>query len=45
MTEGWAIAIYLVLLGLLMLVGIGRNASMSHDDAIRHRGRSDLEFQ
>jgi len=44
MTEGWVLAIYVVLLGLLLLVGIGRNASVSHDDEVRRRGR-DLKFR
>jgi uncharacterized BrkB/YihY/UPF0761 family membrane protein len=37
MTEGWVLAIFIVLLGLLVLVGITNNASISHDDKRRHR--------
>jgi hypothetical protein len=37
MTEGWVLAIFIVLLGLLVLVGITSNASISLDDDRRHR--------
>jgi hypothetical protein len=37
MTEGWVLAIFVVLLGLLVLVGIINNVSISHDDERRHR--------
>jgi hypothetical protein len=37
MTEGWVLAIFVVLLGLLVLIGIVNNASSSHDDERRHR--------
>jgi hypothetical protein len=32
MTEGWVLAIFVVLLGVLVLVGIITNVSISHDD-------------
>jgi hypothetical protein len=37
MTEGWVLAILIVLLGLLVLVGIIDNALISDDDERRHR--------
>jgi hypothetical protein len=37
MTEGWVLAIFIVLLGLLVLVGMICNASISRDEE-RHRG-------
>jgi hypothetical protein len=37
MTEGWVLAIFIVLLGLLVLVGITSNASIWLDDDRRHR--------
>jgi hypothetical protein len=40
MTEGWVLAIFIALLGLLVLVGIIDNALISRDDERRHRKRS-----
>jgi hypothetical protein len=41
MTDGWVLAIFIVVLGLLVLIGIVNNASISHDGEKRHRrGRS-----
>lgn len=37
MTEGWAIAILVTLLALLVLVGVITNAWHSHDELRRHR--------
>jgi hypothetical protein len=37
MTEGWAFAILILLLGVLVLIGITSNASLSHDDERRKR--------
>jgi hypothetical protein len=37
LTEGWVLAIFIVLLGLLVLVGIINNALVSHEDERRHR--------
>jgi hypothetical protein len=37
MTEGWVLAILVVLLGLLVLVCIVDNASISRGDEKRHR--------
>jgi hypothetical protein len=41
MTEGWVLAIFIALLGLLVLVGIIDNALISRDDERRRRKRSD----
>jgi hypothetical protein len=46
MTEGWVLAIFIVLLGLLVLIGIINNVSISHDDARRpRRGNGHLRGQ
>jgi hypothetical protein len=41
MTEGWVLAIFISLFGLLVLVGIIHNASISHDDGRRRRRGND----
>jgi hypothetical protein len=38
MTEGWVLAIFVSLLGLLVLVGMICNASIWRDEERRHRG-------
>jgi hypothetical protein len=38
MTEGWVLAIFISLLGFLVLVGMICNASISRDEERRHRG-------
>jgi hypothetical protein len=37
MTEGWVLAIFIVLLGFLVLVGIVCNVSNARDEERRHR--------
>jgi hypothetical protein len=40
MTEGWVLGIFVVLLGLLVLVGLIDNAFISHDDERRRSQRN-----